>query len=581
MSTSMPEESTHKQHLSYCVNPACLHPENQRDATCYSCGSNLLLQGRFRAIKPIGQGGFGKTFLAVDEAEPSQPYCVIKQFFPQQGLNKTQAALFNQEVDRLKSLGEHPQIPKLIAYFEQQHQYIVQEFIDGRNLAEELAQEGAFKETEIRQLLNELLPILQFVHEQQVIHRDIKPENIIRRKGDNSLVLVDFGAAKHTQTNLGKTGTIIGSAAYAAPEQVRGKAVFASDIYSLGVTCIHLLTQVPPFDLFDGSEDTWAWRHYLPPKTPISQELGKVLDKMLQSATKQRYQSADEVFKDLNATLFPATPASTAKSNKPLLILGVLVLLGIAGGFYLKPQPQPVSNRVEDTSQLRLIPTSTQPGLHVLSSNGQQQVFPLQHTEVMSKIAGNVSRVEVTQSFTNPFDKPLEAVYVFPLPDEAAVDDMEIKIGDRIIRGTIKKREDAQKIYQQAKQEGKTTALLEQQRDNIFTQSLANIKPGEKIDVTIRYTESLKFVKSNYEFVFPSVVAPRYTGGTASVSDAAQITPPTLSASTRSGHDIGVTVEIEAGVPVQNVYSPSHQIHTQQDGRILRVQLDNQDSTLR
>lgn len=597
MSTSMPEESTHKQYHCYCLNPACLHPENRRDALfCSSCGSNLLLQERFRAIKPIGQGGFGKTFLAVDEAEPSQPYCVIKQFFPQQGLNNTQkAALFKQEVDRLKSLGEHPQIPRLIAHFEQdKSQYLIQEFIDGCNLAAELAQEGAFKEIEIRQLLNELLPILQFVHEQQVIHRDIKPENIIRRNGDNSLVLVDFGAAKHTQTMLGKTGTIIGSAAYAAPEQVRGKAVFASDIYSLGVTCIHLLTQVPPFDLFDGSEDAWAWRHYLSPKTPISQELGKVLDKMLHSATKQRYQSADEVFKELNTTLFPASrsfagagenthttgsPTSTAKFNKPLLILGVLVLLGLAGGFYLKPQPQQlVNNSVESNSQLRLIPTPTEPGLHVLSANGQQQVFPLQHTEVMSKIAGNVSRVEVTQTFTNPFDKPLEAVYVFPLPDEAAVDDMEIKIGDRIIRGMIEKREDAQKIYQQAKQEGKTTALLEQQRDNIFTQSLANIKPGEKIDVTIRYTESLKFVKSDYEFVFPMVVAPRYTGGTSQVSDAAQITPPTLPTPTRSGHDIGVTVEIEAGVPVQNVHSPSHQIHTQQDGRILRVQLDQKDT---
>ncbi len=582
MSTFTPQETqAHKRYQCYCLNRACLYPENLYDAqVCQSCGSNLLLQGRFRAIKLIGQGGFGKTFLAVDAQQFQPSYCVIKQFFPQQGINNTEKAaeLFHQEAERLELLGEHPQIPKLIAYFEQQCQYLIQEFIDGRNLAQELAQEGAFNETKIRQLLGELLPILQFVHEQKVIHRDIKPENIIRRKSDGSLVLV-VGATKHTcETTLGRTGTIIGSAAYAAPEQVRGKAVFASDIYSLGVTCIHLLTLVPPFDLFDGSEDTWAWRHYLSRKTRISNELGKVLDKMLQSATKQRYQSADDVFKDLNKTLFPT--AST-KSRKPLYMVGgaTLLLALVAGALYHQPLPQQlVSSPVEEsTSQPRLFPTLTQPGLHVLSPDGQQQEFPLQHTEVMAKIAGNVSRVEVTQTFTNPFEKPLEAVYVFPLPDSSAVDDMEIKIGDRVIQGTIKKREDAQ-IYQPAKQSGKTAGLLEQQRDNIFTQSLANIKPGEKIDVTIRYTQSLKFVKNDYEFVFPSVVAQRYTGGTDQVSDAGSITPPTYSEQILSGHDMGVTVEIEAGVPVQNVYSPSHQIHTQQDGRILRVQLDQKDT---
>ncbi|HCF27133.1 MAG TPA: serine/threonine protein kinase [Cyanobacteria bacterium UBA11049] len=590
MTTSVPPESTFdRQYQCYCLNPACQHPENQSNAlVCQSCNSDLLLQRRFRAIKPIGQGGFGKTFLAVDESQQSHPYCVIKQFLPQhQGINNTEKAaeLFHQEASRLESLGKHPQIPKLLSCFEQeQRQYLVQEFINGRNLAQELAQAGAFNETEIRQLLNQLLPVLQFVHNAAVIHRDIKPENIIRRNSNRTLALVDFGAAKYTtETTLTRTGTIIGSAAYAAPEQVRGKAVFASDIYSLGVTCIHLLTQVSPFDLFDGSEDTWTWRHYLNPKTPVSNQLGQVLDKMLQSATKQRYQSTAEVLKDLN------TPAP-AKSKKPSLIVAAFMLLGLVGGFYLNLQTQQQNQIVVSEFQQRRQRLqeaySTQAGLKVLSPDKQQQVFPLQHTEVMAKIAGNVSRVEVTQSFSNPFNKPLEAVYVFPLPDEAAVDDMEIKIGDRIIRGLIKKRAEAQKIYQQAKQEGKTAGLLEQERDNIFTQSLANIKPGEKIDVTIRYTESLKFAAGNYEFVFPMVVAPRYIpgnavdsqGNTNRVNDAARITPPTLPAKTRSGQDIGVTVEIEAGVPVQSVYSTSHQIHTSQDGRILRVQLDNKDT---
>ena len=152
-------------------------------------------------------------------------------------------------------------------------------------------------------------------------------------------------------------------------------------------------------------------------------------------------------------------------------------------------------------------------GLYVQTGE-KQLVFPLKHTEVLSKIAGNVSRVEVTQTFENPFTEPLEAIYVFPLPDEAAVDDMEIKIGDRIIKGNIKKREEAKEIYEQARREGRTAGLLEQERDNIFSQSLANIKPGEAIDVTIRYTDSLKFTGGDYEFVFPMVVGPRFIPGT-------------------------------------------------------------------
>ncbi|MBE9123807.1 trypsin, partial [Tychonema sp. LEGE 07199] len=150
-------------------------------------------------------------------------------------------------------------------------------------------------------------------------------------------------------------------------------------------------------------------------------------------------------------------------------------------------------------------------GLFVKTQNtAREQVFPLKKTEVKAKIAGNISRVEVVQKFENPFPESLEAVYVFPLPDEAAVDDMEIKIGDRIIKGDIKRRDEALEIYQKAREQGRTAGLLEQERSNIFTQSLANIKPGEKIEVTIRYTESLKFVGGDYEFVFPTVVGPRY-----------------------------------------------------------------------
>jgi serine/threonine protein kinase len=311
--------------MSYCLNPRCPKPENTAGTNfCRTCGSKLLLKDRYRAIKPLGQGGFGKTFLAVDEDKPSQPRCVIKQFFPQaQGTNTVHKAaeLFTQEAIRLDELGKHPQIPELLAYFSQDsQQYLVQEFIDGKDLAQELTDSHAFNEAQIRALLNDLLPVLQFVHQHQVIHRDIKPENIIRRRSNSQLVLVDFGASKvATGTALARTGTAIGSAGYAAPEQNLGRAVFASDIYGLGVTCIHLLTQRHPFDLFDPSENAWAWRDFL--KSPVSDALGRILDKMLESAINRRYQSAAEVLNDLNSQTppvvvvkhpTPPTPAATS-----------------------------------------------------------------------------------------------------------------------------------------------------------------------------------------------------------------------------------------------------------------------------
>jgi serine/threonine protein kinase len=270
-------------------------------------------------MKPIGQGGFGRTFLAVDEDKPSKPRCVIKQFYPQaQGTSTVQKAveLFNQEAMRLDELGKHPQIPELLAYFTQDdRQYLVQEYIDGQNLAEELAVKGAFNETQIRQLLNNLLSVLQFCHSRQVIHRDIKPENIIRRRlplqGEENqqqrdLVLVDFGASKFvTHTALNRTGTSIGSPEYVAPEQMRGQAIFASDIYSLGATCVRLLTERSPFDVYDINNDTWIWQRYV--KSPVSEELNSILDKMLQSIPARRYQTTDEVLTDLNKKSSVAT----------------------------------------------------------------------------------------------------------------------------------------------------------------------------------------------------------------------------------------------------------------------------------
>ncbi|MCH2050480.1 MAG: bifunctional serine/threonine-protein kinase/formylglycine-generating enzyme family protein [Trichodesmium sp. ALOHA_ZT_67] len=296
---------TLKIEKTQCLNPDCLQVNQAQTKFCTSCGEKLVLRERYRPLKIIGEGGFGRTFQAVDEDKPSKPFCVIKQFFPQaQGTKNLEKAakLFAQEAERLDGLGRHSQIPELLAYFTQNNrQYLVQEFIDGQNLKQELEESVAFSENQILELLKSLLPVLEFIHSQQIIHRDIKPENIIRRRKDNQLVLVDFGAAKYaTMTALGRTGTVIGSAGYVAPEQSVGKASFVSDIYSLGVTCIHLLTQIEPFDLFDVSENDWVWRDYL--QSNVSNECGEILDKMIVGATKKRFQNVGEILSVIQPT---------------------------------------------------------------------------------------------------------------------------------------------------------------------------------------------------------------------------------------------------------------------------------------
>ncbi|MEG4859913.1 serine/threonine-protein kinase [Microcoleus sp. K1-B6] len=314
--------------MSYCLNPACQNPQNaDRTQFCLNCGSKLLLRERYRAIKPLGRGGFGRTFLAIDQDKPSKPRCAIKQFFPlSQGTSSSEKAaeLFNREAVRLDELGKHPQIPELLAHFQQErYQYLVQEFIEGQNLQEELARTGPFSQSQILSLLKDLLPVLQFVHDRSVIHRDIKPPNIIRRRLSQTpiiytyptltgeLVLVDFGAAKVVE-GLRETGTVIGSPEFVAPEQIRGQAVYASDLYSLGVTCIYLLTQISPFDLFDINQDAWVWRDFL--KVPIDPKLSRILDKMIESSLSRRYKSVAEVLKDLQ----PQQSAGAGTGASPL-----------------------------------------------------------------------------------------------------------------------------------------------------------------------------------------------------------------------------------------------------------------------
>ncbi len=306
--------------MSNCLCLTCDRANSITTKFCTQCGAKLQIQERYRALKVIGQGGFGKTFLAQDESKPSQPRCVIKQFAFEtinptatQGTLDVAIRLFEQEAKRLDDLGKHPQIPELLSFtIHEGKQYLIQEFIDGETLEQELARVGAFSEQQVRDVLVEVLQILEFVHSKSVIHRDISPDNIIRRRSDQKLVLVDFGAAKHaTATLLTKTGTCIGKPSYGAPEQMLGKSVFQSDLFGLGVTCLHLLTNVEPFTLYDVLENEYQWRQFLNGKV-VSDEFGKLLDRMTAYKVKERPNSVVEALQELGTRLKTSNHVNTS-----------------------------------------------------------------------------------------------------------------------------------------------------------------------------------------------------------------------------------------------------------------------------
>ena len=210
----------------------------------------------------------------------------------------------------------------------------------------------------------------------------------------------------------------------------------------------------------------------------------------------------------------------------------------------------------------------TQGSLYAADKKGKELgACPLKRTTVRADVSGFITRVKVTQEFENDFSEPVEAVYTFPLSQTAAVDQMTMKIGDRIVRGSILRREEARRVYQTAKNEGKTASLLDEERPNVFTQSIANILPNEKILIEISYVETLQFEDGAYEFVFPMVVGPRYVPASDKTadkdededeSDAENVSPPIDA--TRAGHDISIEVNLEAGIPIEEIRS--HEIET-------------------
>ncbi len=292
--------------------------------------AGTVLRGRYRILHPLGEGGFGVTYKAVDQ-DTFDSLCVVKRLRPLSTDPYTLATarkLFEREAKVLNRLNHFDQVPRLLAHFEQdQDFYLVQEFVAGHDLSRELIPGKPLGEAEVLQLLRDILEILRHVHAHQIIHRDIKPANLMRRDADGKLVLIDFGAVKEVgrlvspapgQTQL---ATVIGSVGYIAPEQLNGKPQPCSDLYAVGVLAIQALTGRPPQKIRDDPRTgQLIWRDLV----QVSEELAEILDRMICPRWQERFQSAAEVLEALR----PLLPSSN-EAGTPVIASGTESLLAV------------------------------------------------------------------------------------------------------------------------------------------------------------------------------------------------------------------------------------------------------------
>lgn len=285
-----------------------------------------VLQNRYRILSVLGQGGFGRTYLAEDQGRFNER-CALKELTPAQGggayaLDKSKE-LFQREAQTLYQI-QHPQIPQFRATFEQdQRLFLVQDYVEGqtyRALLDQRHLQGvAFSEAEALQLIRQLLPVLGYLHAKGIIHRDITPDNIIHRQSDNKPVLIDFGVVKELATRLQAGGTIpqhttVGKLGYAPAEQIQtGRAYPSSDLYSLAVTVVVLLTGREPQELLDDSTMTWYWQRWV----MVNPGLAQVINRMLSYRPGDRYQSASEVSQAIEQLSAPPPPPSVAPLPTP------------------------------------------------------------------------------------------------------------------------------------------------------------------------------------------------------------------------------------------------------------------------
>jgi len=353
-----------------------------------------LLDARYKIIQALGSGGFGQTYIAEDTRRPGNPRCVLKHLsFSSQdeAILRQVRRMFYAEADTLEKLGRHDQIPQLLAYFEEQNEfYLVQEFIQGHPLSDEISGGNRLPEAMVIELIEDVTRVLDFVHQQGVIHRDLKPENLMRRDRDQKLVLIDFGAVKTiVETSIAETAPQpemslpVYTSGYAASEQCLGKPRFNSDLYSLGMIAIQALTGVRPAQLtHDPQTYNLLWREHCVEqgsRVNVSDDFAAVLEKMTQFHFNDRYQSAAEVLAALDqvkSSIFTQIPLSkidspprSRASKKPVKMvaigLGIASIIGIAAWAITRTAvpPAPTAQTFQPTSvgELSLNPLSKSP----------------------------------------------------------------------------------------------------------------------------------------------------------------------------------------------------------------------------
>ncbi len=335
----------------------------------------ILLNNRYQVIRTLGSGGFGETFLAEDTQMPSSRSCVIKQLRPIQNnpqIYQLVQERFQREAAILEELGGCiDQIPTLYAYFQSQGQfYLVQEWVSGDTLTAKLQKQGLFSETAVGEILLDLLPVLEYVHSQRIIHRDIKPDNIMLRHRDGKSVLIDFGAVRESMgtvvnsQGLPTSSIVIGTPGYMPSEQAAGRPVYSSDLYSLGLTAIYLLTGKQPQQLeSDSQTGEIVWRHYA---SHINHTLAGVIDRAIAYHPRDRFPTARAMLDALHPVANPIPPTQpifappptvpvnqqtvTQSNNHRSILMGGVIAGGLIGASVilsqvLKPSPQPVVNQ--------------------------------------------------------------------------------------------------------------------------------------------------------------------------------------------------------------------------------------------
>ncbi|MEB3225929.1 MAG: IMS domain-containing protein [Synechococcus sp.] len=321
-----------------------------------------ILEGRYRILQKLGQGGFGDTFLAEDLHMPSKRRCVIKRLKP---ITNDPVAYqvvqdrFEREAVLLEKLGDgHQQIPCLYAYLDEAKKfYLIQEWVEGVTLQDEVKYKGPLTSADVKELLLGILPVLEFIHGQGIVHRDIKPENIIRRKGDRQPVLIDFGAVKETMnTTKASAGQnsqsiVIGTPGFMAPEQGIGRPVFSSDLFSLGLTAIYLLTGKSPQEFpSDPTTGKILWRLWFPGNNAADEHLAAVLEQAIQPQIKDRFHDAQAMITALQAEIPAVTPSPMVvpPSPQPQTVSNPTVAVAGMGSSQYPSAIQPVHTGMAD-----------------------------------------------------------------------------------------------------------------------------------------------------------------------------------------------------------------------------------------